>query len=79
MSIVVNRVCLLKIINRQAKSVNPDEMAHHEPSHMDLHCLHRYLYQSTGLKALKNNFTKYVSSCYISLLDTGLNFYTVHE
>ena len=25
-----------------ADSVDPDEMAHYEPSHLDLHCLHRY-------------------------------------
>ena len=36
-----------------ASSVDPDEMAHDEPSHLDLHCLHRYLYQSTKLKGLK--------------------------
>ena len=24
-----------------ANSVDPDEMAHNEPSHLDLHCLHR--------------------------------------
>ena len=38
------------IINKMASSVDPDEMAHYEPSHLDLHCLHRYLYWSTGLK-----------------------------
>ena len=26
--------------NRMANSVDPDEMAHYEPSHQDLHCLH---------------------------------------
>ena len=30
--------------NRIANSVDPDEMARYEPSHLDLHCLHRYLY-----------------------------------
>ena len=25
-------------------SVDPDETAHYEPSHLDLHCLHRYLF-----------------------------------
>ena len=30
--------------NRMANSVDPDEMAHYEPSHLDLHCLQRYLY-----------------------------------
>ena len=28
--------------NRMANSVDSDEMAHYEPSHLDLHCLHRY-------------------------------------
>ena len=28
--------------NRVANSVDPDEMAHHEPSHLDLHCLQKY-------------------------------------
>ena len=35
-----------------ASRVDPDEMAHYEPSHLDLHCLHRYLFWSTGLKGL---------------------------
>ena len=43
------------IVNKIASSVDPDEMAHEEPSHMDLHCLHRYLCCSTGLKGLRNN------------------------
>ena len=54
MSIVVNRLFffLLKNINRLANCVEPDEMAHYEPSHLDLRSLHRYLYRSTGLKGL---------------------------
>ena len=36
------------MVNKMASSVDPDEMAHYEPSHQDLHCLHRYLYQSSG-------------------------------
>ena len=47
MSIVFNRVVLLKVINKLANSVDPDETAHYEPSHLDLHCLHKYLYRST--------------------------------
>ena len=31
------------IINKMASSTDPDEMAHYEPSHLDLHFLHRYL------------------------------------
>ena len=38
------------IINKMANSVDPDKMAHYEPSHLDLHCLHIYL--PTGLKRL---------------------------
>ena len=34
-------------------SVDPDEMAHYEPSHLDLHCLQRYLFQSARLKRLR--------------------------
>ena len=31
-------------------SVDPDETARYEPSHLDLHCLQRYLYWSAGLR-----------------------------
>ena len=34
--------------NKQ-NSVDPDETTH-EPSHLDLHCLHRYMHQSIGLE-----------------------------
>ena len=27
-----------------ANNIDPDEMAHYEPSHLDLHCLQRYLH-----------------------------------
>ena len=40
----------VKIRNRMANSVDPDETAHHKPSHQDLHCLHRCLVWSAGLK-----------------------------
>ena len=33
-----------------ANSVDPDAMAHYEPSRQDLHCLHRYLVWSADLK-----------------------------
>ena len=33
-------------------SVDPDEMARYEPSHLDLYCLLRYLYWPAGLKGL---------------------------
>ena len=38
------------------KSVDPDETAHCEPSHLDLHCFQRYLYQSVGMKGLTLKF-----------------------
>ena len=33
----------LKIVNRMANSVDPDEMAHDESSHSILRCLQKYL------------------------------------
>ena len=33
-----------------ANSVDPDETAHYELTHLDLHCLQRYLVWSVGLK-----------------------------
>ena len=41
-----------KIKSRMANSVDPDETAHYEPSHQDIHCLHRYRYWSVGMKGL---------------------------
>ena len=41
--------------NCMANSVDPDETARYEPSHLDLHCLQRYLYWSAGMKGLKSN------------------------
>ena len=41
MSIVANRDVNQK--SKQNGSVDPDEMACYEQSHLDLHCLHRYL------------------------------------
>ena len=35
-----------------ANSVDPDETAHYEPSHLDLHCLTCYWFWSAGLKVL---------------------------
>ena len=52
MSAVASRVSV-KIKNRMADSVDPDEMAHYEPSHLDLHCLYRYLFWSARLKGLQ--------------------------
>ena len=41
--------------NRMANSVDPNEMAHYEPSYQGLHCLHRYLFWFVKLKVLYNN------------------------
>ena len=41
--------------SRFANSVDADEMAHYEASHLHLHCLQRYLFGSTGLKELNKN------------------------
>ena len=52
------------IINKMASSVDPDEMAHYEPSHLDLHCLNRYLRRSSVervnacIALKKNHFTR---------------------
>ena len=35
-----------------ANSIDPDETAHYEPSHLDLHCLQRYWFWPAGLKEL---------------------------
>ena len=35
-------------------SVNPDETAHYELSHLDLHCLQKYLSWYAGLKGNKH-------------------------
>ena len=35
-----------------ANSVDPDEMAYYKPSHLDLHCLQRYMVCSAGIKEL---------------------------
>ena len=35
-----------------ASSVDPDETAHYEPSHLDLHCLQKNLSRSPGSKGL---------------------------
>ena len=40
-----------------SNSVDPDETAHHEPSHLDLCCLPKTLLLSpVAVKELKNNF-----------------------
>ena len=59
--------------NRMANSVDPEEMFCYklQPSHLDQHCLHRYLYQSTGLfvcaEVLRHSQTNGVMSSAVSL------------
>ena len=38
-----------KIKNKMANSADPDETAHYEPSHLELHCLDRYWFWSVEL------------------------------
>ena len=45
-----------KFNNRMANSVDPDETACYEQSHLDLHCLQRYLYWSVGTKEFRHIF-----------------------
>ena len=40
------------IINKMASIEDPDEMSHYKLSHLNLHCLYKCLYQSSGLKML---------------------------
>ena len=48
-AIVANRVLFLQ----NANSVDPDETAHNELFHLNLHCLLRYLYWPVGLNGFK--------------------------
>ena len=42
------------ISNIIASHVDSDEMAHNEPSHLDLHCLHRFLVWSAVMKGFES-------------------------
>ena len=63
MSTASNRGFSVKIENRLANHVDPDEMALYELSHLDLHCLHRHPFWSARLKGLK---------CYVVVLRSCL-------
>ena len=39
--------------NRMANSVESDERAYYEPSHLGLHCLQKYMSWSTELKVFR--------------------------
>ena len=45
-----------------ANSVDPDETTHYDSSHLDLHCLQRYLYWSAGMEELMS-LSKILQSC----------------
>ena len=49
------KACFRDVSNRKANSVDPDETAHYEPSHLDLHCLKRFVYLSAGMRELNKN------------------------
>ena len=49
-----------------ANSVDPDETAHYELSHLDLHCLHRYLFCSARLNGLVNDLWQLIIGVYSS-------------
>ena len=42
-----------------ANSADPNETARYEPSHLDQHCLHRYLVWSADLERLIRNTDTY--------------------
>ena len=66
-SIVENRGFSLRS-RTMANSVHPDETARYEPSHLDLHCLQRYMCKSAGMKGLKTSrrrFRQQTLSCII--------------
>ena len=50
---VDENTCRRKLKSKtMVNSVDPDETARNEPSHLDLHCLHRYCFWSPRLKGL---------------------------
>ena len=70
-----------KIRTRVSNSVDPDEMAHYEPSHQDLHCLQSIW--SSGLKRLKEQFDQDVhwlpfSCCWLYSASVHRAFYCLN-
>ena len=53
-------VSVLSKNNIMSSSVGHDETDRYKQSHLDLHCLHVYLYQSTGLKGDKKSILSFV-------------------
>ena len=50
-----------------ANCVDPDEMAHYELSHPDLHCLQSYLYWLVGMNGLTLNCSRRHNKTYFKL------------
>ena len=59
-----------KIETKMANSVDPNETARDEPSDLNLHCLHRYLFLSAGLKAISPSLN---GSRYVNFLEKQLD------
>ena len=53
LSILVNKGFSKKIKRGMVNSVDPDETAHYELSHLDLHCLQKCLFESVWPKRVK--------------------------
>ena len=62
-----------------AKSKDPDEMAYYEWSHLDLHCLCRYLFWSAGLKWFSYMCNEIVIYDNAAAVGTRYIFYIVIE
>ena len=80
LSITENRVSV-KHMNRIVNNVGTctDEMAHYEPSCLDLHCLQRYVVWSAGLKwlILHTNMVVFITgTCLFKYI---VNFTTKNE
>ena len=43
----------VKLKDLMSKSVNPDEMAHYEPSHLDVRCLQKPIFIAYGSEIIK--------------------------
>ena len=57
-----------------ANSVDPDEMAHYEPSQLDLQYLHMYWFWSAGLKGLTTS-AREVTHLWSVFLEVSTLFY----
>ena len=53
---------LVYIKNRRANGVDPYESARYESYNLDLHCLQKYLFRSTGLNRLMFSTTVFICS-----------------